>query len=495
MQFLIEGLDRGERCALLTQENPNDLLDQARFLGYDFQAASERDQLAVIQYRLDFAHNYSRTANPETLARELIDTIGSTPPARLVIDTILPFADVGSGAHHAANALLHVMEHLSPTALFTVPGDVSDPYYTRLYDSVLSGAGGIFHLTTVQSGIRELALRKVRQGPAEWAPLRMLLRPGIGLVTASDSGKTAARASMPPSHAENTAAAHQAGSHEAVAAHIAPMEPERGEGVVVIDATGKLPADLGSALQSRYNARVLRAAPGDLVADLPADAGAIVIMLDAQEPEMTLAQVRQLRQDGAEHAILLIVTGEGFRSATRARAIRAGADDVLEYDHAPGEVLDRVEIARQRGHRAIDGVRADVMLLQPTDDNGTPLPVDERELARAVKRHIEGSEHPFFALALVRPAQGAHAQAWRALATELRLADGDLLAECADGRLALYLHDISRLRALDLKSRIRSNHSTVRLAEETIYAYPLDSKLIENWIHHSSRAPVERATA
>jgi KaiC/GvpD/RAD55 family RecA-like ATPase len=487
IQFLIEGLDRGERCALLTQENPNDLLDQARFLGYDFRSASERDQLAVMQYRLDFAHNYSRTANPEVLARELIDTIGASAPTRLVIDTILPFADVGSGAHHAANALLHVMEHLSPTALFTVPGDVSDPYYTRLYDSVLSGAGGIFHLATVQSGIRELALRKVRQGPTEWAPLRMVLRPGIGLVTANDTPRGERRAAVPVSHPESAPTASQPTSQAGFA--------QPAQGVIIVDATGKLPPDLGSALQSRYDAKVVRIAAGDQVAPPGDDIGTIVIMLDAQEPEMTLAQVRQLRQAGADQAILLIVTGEGFRSATRARAIRAGADDVLEYDDAPGEVLDRVDIARQRGHDVIDGVRADVMLLQPTDDNGTPLPVDERELARAVQRHIDGSEHPFFALALVRPTQGGHAQAWRALASELRLADGDLLAECADGRLALYLHDISRKRALDLMTRIRSNHSTIRFAEETIYAYPLDGKLIENWIHHSAKPVVERATA
>jgi hypothetical protein len=121
--------------------------------------------------------------------------------------------------------------------------------------------------------------------------------------------------------------------------------------------------------------------------------------------------------------------------------------------------------------------------------------VDESELARAVQRHIDGSEHPFFALAIVKPAQGAHAQAWRALATELRLADGDLLAECSDGRLALYLHDISRKRALDLMSRIRANHSTLRLAEETIYACPLDAKLIRNWVQHASNPIAERASA
>jgi KaiC/GvpD/RAD55 family RecA-like ATPase len=321
IQFLIEGLDRGERCALLTQENPNDLLDQARFLGYDFRSASERDQLAVMQYRLDFAHNYSRTANPEVLARELIDTIGASAPARLVIDTILPFADVGSGAHHAANALLHVMEHLSPTALFTVPGDVSDPYYTRLYDSVLSGAGGIFHLATVQSGIRELALRKVRQGPTEWAPLRMVLRPGIGLVTASETPRSERRAAVPVSHPQNAPTASQPSSQAGFA--------QPAQGVIIVDATGKLPPDLGSALQSRYDAKVVRIAAGDQVAPPGDDIGTIVIMLDAQEPEMTLAQVRQLRQAGADQAILLIVTGEGFRSATRARAIRAGADDVL----------------------------------------------------------------------------------------------------------------------------------------------------------------------
>ena len=540
MQFLIEGLDRGERCALLTQENPNDLLDQARFLGYDFHAASAQDQLAVLQYRLDFAHNYSRTANPEVLARELIDTIGSIPPTRLVIDTILPFADVGSGAHHAANALLHVMEHLSPTALFTVPGDVSDQYYTRLYDSVLSGAGGIFHLTSVSGGVRELALRKVRQGPTEWAPLRMVLRPGVGLVTVSDAHPRVAAAlggspnavytaladpqayvpaesrqagadrrknpdaavgAVPHATMSATSVAHPAqpagsaqsaqSAQPADAAH--PMQQASGDGVVIIDPAGKMPADLGTSLSSRYEAQVLPLTGGRIGA-VPDDTGAIVIMLDAHEPESTLDQVRQLRQAGRNEAILLVVTGEGFRSATRARALRAGADEVLEYDHAPGEVLDRVEIARQRGHQPI-GVRADVMLLQPTDDNGSPLPVDERELARAIQRHIDGSEHPFFALTLVRPAQGGHAQAWKALATELRLADGDLLAECSDGRLALYLHDISRKRALDLMSRIRANHSTLRLTEETIYAYPLDGKLIRNWIHHSLNPQPERATA
>jgi DNA-binding NarL/FixJ family response regulator len=357
------------------------------------------------------------------------------------------------------------MEHLSPTAVFTVPGDVSDQYYTRLYDSVLSGAGGIFHLTTVDGGVRELALRKVRQGPTEWSSLRMVLRPGIGLV-----GMNAG------------AVAPGADSSQ-------PREP--GRRIVVVDPADTLTPELAAALQQTYPVDVLRSVEG---LRPPHDTGALLLTLDPQEPERTLDEVRYLRQNGVTQAIVLAVTGEGFRTATRARAIRAGADEVLEYDRPPKELLDRVEAARQRGHQRVANSRHDLLLLQPTDEMGEPLPVDEVELARAVDRHVRESEHPFFALVLVKPAQGAHAQAWNALAGELRLADGDLLAECGDGRLALYLHDISRKRVLDLMSRIRSRHPDLRLSEETIYAYPFDRSAILEWVAHAGLQEA-RATA
>jgi KaiC/GvpD/RAD55 family RecA-like ATPase/DNA-binding NarL/FixJ family response regulator len=489
MQYLIEGLDRGERCALLTQENPSDLLDQARFLGYDFRQAAERDQLAVVQYRLDFAHNYSRTANPEVLGRELIAQIGGNA-SRLVIDTILPFADVGSGAHHAANALLHVMEHMSPTALFTVPGDVSDPYYTRLYDSVLSGAGGIFHLTTVQGGVRELALRKVRQGPTEWAPLRMILRPGVGLVAASPVGAPGGQERRSWTDPGGVATVAERTSAETVESTAGSGEP--GKDILVIDAGRKISTELAAAISHAY--RVQQASGAEPGAKPPENVGAVLIALDPHDPEGALDLVRRLRHNESEQAIALVVTDQGFRTATRARALRAGADDVIEYDLSPKSVLDRVELARLRGHQPMAGARQDMLLLQPTDENGTPLPVDESELARAVERHIAGSEHPFFALAVVKPGQGARAEAWNALSSELRLTDGDLLAECSDGRLAMYLHDISRKRVLELMTRIRANHPTLRLAEETVHAYPLDASAIKQWCERAGMSE-QRASA
>src|SRR5215213_11540453 len=38
LHFLAEGLRAGETCAILTQENADDLFAQAHFLGHDFQA-------------------------------------------------------------------------------------------------------------------------------------------------------------------------------------------------------------------------------------------------------------------------------------------------------------------------------------------------------------------------------------------------------------------------------------------------------------------------
>src|SRR4051812_38428313 len=80
LHFIAEGLRHGESCAILTQENADDLFAQAQFLGHDFQTAAEDGQLIVLQYRLDFSNNYSRVGNPKIVARELIASLeGATP--------------------------------------------------------------------------------------------------------------------------------------------------------------------------------------------------------------------------------------------------------------------------------------------------------------------------------------------------------------------------------------------------------------------------------
>src|SRR5438105_5648400 len=101
LHFIADGLRGGEVCAILTQENADDLFTQAQFIGHDFHAAAEDGSLIVLQYRLDFAHNYARVGNAKVVARELITAMEGVKPTRFVVDSILPFVQTGGMAHGA----------------------------------------------------------------------------------------------------------------------------------------------------------------------------------------------------------------------------------------------------------------------------------------------------------------------------------------------------------------------------------------------------------
>src|SRR5687768_1390380 len=60
LHFVGAGLARGERCAIVTQERPDDVAAQAAFLGFDFDEPARRGQLTVLRYLPEFGTNYSR---------------------------------------------------------------------------------------------------------------------------------------------------------------------------------------------------------------------------------------------------------------------------------------------------------------------------------------------------------------------------------------------------------------------------------------------------
>ena len=146
LHFLGAGLEAGDRCAILTQDDPEDLIAQADFLGYDFRTAAEEERLIVLQYRLDFAHNFTRSIDPDDVARELLALLGEPLPTRLVIDSILPFVDGGNVMHGPAHALARVLDRVPGTLYLTLPGDISENYYLPIYNRVTAGAAGILHL-------------------------------------------------------------------------------------------------------------------------------------------------------------------------------------------------------------------------------------------------------------------------------------------------------------------------------------------------------------
>ncbi|MDB4879593.1 MAG: recombination protein RecA [Gemmatimonadetes bacterium] len=464
LHFLAEGLRAGEPCAILTQENPDDLFAQAQFIGHDFRRAVADDSLALLQYRMDFSDNYSRVGNPKAVAHEMVEVMTGLRPRRLVVDSILPFIHAGGAMHGAATSLLHVMDDLQCTAYFTVPGDLGDSFYARLYDPLVSGTAGVLHFEMAGEDVRQVSIRKIRQAPMSSEPLRFVIRPGLGIVEISDAPHSMATA-------------------------------ENQRRVALVNSGGFLGGDLFASLAREYDLESFASADEALPA--AADGFALVLLaVDPVTADGALSFVRALRRTSGV-PIVLLSHAEGLRAVTRARAIRAGADEFLEIEESARGTLARIDAARLRGPRGTrERLRPERLLVQPRDERARPVALPEEQILRAVRHHVRTAEHPFFAIVRLRPPADALELAWDALVRGLRLGDGDLIAHGdRPGEIVLYLHDISRRHARELLSRIFAADPRFDNVDVDVQHYPADAPRIESWLEETAPAAAAPAVA
>ena len=69
LQFLMEGVRAGERAAILTLDDPQDVLGQGDFLGFDIASEVAAERLYILRFQLDFARRFARArASPRSTA-------------------------------------------------------------------------------------------------------------------------------------------------------------------------------------------------------------------------------------------------------------------------------------------------------------------------------------------------------------------------------------------------------------------------------------------
>lgn len=467
LHFLTEGLRAGERCAILTQENPDDLFAQAEFVGYDLREAVADESLVLLQYRLDFSDNYARAGNPRALVNEFMGVIGDDRPQRLVVDSIVPFIQAGGVIHGAVNSLIQMMEETQATAYFTVPGDLGDSFYARLYDPVVSGTAGILHFEMDHGDIRRISIRKIRQTPASTEPLQFVIRAGLGIVGLTPT------APAPASAAPGAATAVAGG---------APGATSTTNRVALVNSGGFLGGELYTSLDRTYTLDTF-ASEAEALPAVCHGYDCVLVAVDPVSADATLSFVRSVRRSSGVPMVLLS-EGEGLRGSTRTRALRAGADEFLVLGESGQGLLARIEGARARGHRdTLQRLRPERLLVQPRDDAGRALVLPEEEILRAVRHHLKASAHPFFALVRLAVPADLLDVTWDVLCRGLRLDDGDLIAR-GTGRneLVLYLHDISRRHARELLTRVFAADPRLEAVEVQVDHYPADMPRLQPWL-------------
>jgi KaiC/GvpD/RAD55 family RecA-like ATPase len=462
LHFLGTGADAHETCAVLTQDDPADLFAQAEYLGYDLQDAAAQQRLVFFRYRLDFQRHYSRVADPALVFEELKSLLWDQIPHRFVIDSVLPLLEGGMAAEEAVDAFARFLDEIPCTTFITVPGDLSETYYRRIYNRISAGAAGIFHFENLDGPARQMTVRKLRQRLGSTESVRFSIRPGAGIVE-----ELALR------------------SHDDL-----PEETRRR--VVLLSQGATFPQEWLAPLRDAYELDAFDSvarAFGDLAS---ANYGALLVALDPMRPEPALSLTRELRRAGNGAPILFVSSTRGLRGHTRAEGLRAGGDDFLEDTLGPSELLARIDNARGRGHRRLaeGAVAAGPPAEQPTNGSGDPVPLQPAQFRKILRTHVDEARHAYFALVELGPADLSAAEAGRLLLERLRVRDGDLVAVMEDGRVALYLHDIHRKHVRALLTRLVSAEPGLADLDHTaMYSYPADREGVMAWLEDGASGP------
>lgn len=455
LEFLDVALERGEVAALLTHDDPTDVLSSAAFLGIDLHRALVEERLVLIRYRPNFARLAARAPSAEAVFAEFRRALGPRKPVRLAIDSIVPALDGGKSGGAAVFALIHMLDDLGATTLLTYPGDLAGLYDARL-EPLVQRAAGVFHLASRNQARRDgaLEIRKLRYEARSLGPIAFRIQAGAGFVPVHDPAE-------PPS-------------------------PDVQRKLLVLSLADPFPGDLLRLLERDHTVIVRTGVTGASSDLVHGEAG--VLLLNVRRD--VIQDARQLIRDvrAAKSTIpIVVVTNYQLRSSDRTRALRAGADDCLSTQLQPEEFIARVQSIAQRGGsgHTPDAESEAPLILQPTTDGESYLLLDGAQFRKAVGLHLARERAPFFTVARAEPGNGdVMGLADLALRTS-RMATGDLVG--FEGRSVLLYLDAARPK--DLLAFLGRLHDEWRgvaaddIAVET-FGYPAE----EEWIRAFVRA-------
>jgi len=377
LEFLDVALARGEPAALLTHDDPSDVLSSAAFLGIDLHRALLDQRLVLLRYQVNFVRLLSRAPSVDAVFAEFRRLLGPRKPVRLAIDSIVPFLEGGGSAGSASMfALMHILDDLGATSLLTYPGDLAGLYDKRL-EPVMQRAAGVFHLANQTRARRHrvLEVRKLRYEARSLGTMRFRIQAGAGFVPVHEPGDQ-------PS-------------------------PDVQRKLLVLNLADPFPGELLRTLE-RDHAVIVRTGVASAFPDLVrAGGGALLLNVRRDVIHDGLQLVRELRR--AENAIpIVVVTPYVLRSSDRTRALRAGADDFLSTNIPPEEFIARVNSIAQRGRsEKVPAAESEApLVLQPSRDGESYLLLDGAGFRSALGLHLARERAPFFTMVRAHPANG-----------------------------------------------------------------------------------------
>lgn len=340
LQFLAKGLEIGEPGVLITRQNPEQIMQQARSLGLPLDEAVQRGQLIVLRPSGNYFELVESPADVNAIVEELFDHVRDSNAQRLVIDPIYSLITTSFSSHFAvtiAQSLLNALEELPLTTLL-IGGDDDNPDLAPIVRVVEQNSAGVIELSEdpATSG-RLMRIRRLRHASDENLVSHYRIINGRGLMNYRGEGEIVTDITKAWDDETVRRSVLVLGSHPDTLRRI--RESLGSEWTV--EAEGDYRAGMEKARTTH---------PG------------LVVVTPGRSMEAVSAVVELARN--SESAVVFL-SPNANRSADKSFYLRSGADDFISEPFGADEFRARAEaLVRRSGRRRIGGSRLNSVATQ-----------------------------------------------------------------------------------------------------------------------------------
>ncbi|MDT8437143.1 MAG: ATPase domain-containing protein [Gemmatimonadota bacterium] len=393
LTFLLQALDRGlrdgQRVALLSAADVEDVLEQAEFWGFDLASAWNDGRCVLLGFRGDFARRVLHAPDPREVFTEL-DRLLEGPVARLAIDPGSFLWETRAGAA-MAQRFLDWIESLGTLTLATDTGNGASGGNPSS-EWVRQRAHGVFHFARHPRGLHEVRVERCVPPVDESGPISLELTPGQGFTAPTGRLDRRRETARPASNR-----------------------------LLLLAVAGELPADIEAWLGRQHD---VERAPDPLrcISRLREEEwGGLCVFTDRAHVSEAIHACRAARS--VSPAAMLLLSDEPLRGADRARAIDAGCDDVLSGSLDVRELEARL---RRAAAAAARPAAAEIERPEPSE-----APLDASGFAHAVEERLRSDALVHFGLLHVPG--GDEERFGQVLFGHVRAEDGDLVGRVRGG--------------------------------------------------------------
>ena len=330
LQFLARGLEHQEPGILITDQRPENVLLQAKSVGFPLDEAVRRNQLSILNPSNRYFELVESPADVMAIVDELSDFVKTIGAKRVVIDPIYSLINTSYSAHFALSitqSLINALEELNATVIL-VAGDEEDPELNPIIRTLEQNAFGVIALAKdASTGGRIMSLPKLSYASSENLSAHYRILNGRGLMNYRGDGEQVTDVTKP--WEETTATNRNVMVLGAQPDTIRRVQEALGEGYNV-----QAESDMRTGVD-----RVKREKPSLVLVTPSRAAGAV-------------AAIFELAQNSSSS--LAFLSPSSHRQADKVLYLRAGADDFITEPFTPAELRARADALIRRSGRRLN---------------------------------------------------------------------------------------------------------------------------------------------